>query len=332
MDSNGSMIQVENLRAGYRSGFRRRWTEVLRGLSFEVKKGSISGYLGINGAGKTTTIKVLVGVNPPRSGTATVGGHPASSPAAQRILGYFPEAPYFYEGLTAFELLDFFGRLHGLEPGKRARQADAMLEKVGLRDARDQAIRGYSKGMRQRLGLAQAMLHEPEVLILDEPLDGLDPMGRLQLRGLIAEQGERGATVFFSSHVLSDVEAISDHLVVLSGGSVAYQGSTQGLSDRGDDALVELRVGGIADADALEGVALAAGAPLSRRGDGSADLVCDGQESADKAIDAARAAGGKILSVISRRQTLEETFLERFGDPKAETASAQPAAEVGETA
>jgi ABC-2 type transport system ATP-binding protein len=308
------MIHVENLRAGYRSGFTRRWTEVLRGLSFDVEKGSVTGYLGINGAGKTTTIKILVGVNSPREGSVTIGGHPASSPDAQRVLGYFPEAPYFYEGLSALELLEFFGRLHGLDRDARGRQAGAMIEKVGLEDAKDLPIRGYSKGMRQRLGLAQAMVHDPDVLILDEPLDGLDPMGRLQLRGLIAEQGERGATVFFSSHVLSDVEAISDHLVVLSGGSVAYQGSTQGLSDHGDDALVELRVGGIGEEATLEDVAKAAGAPLKRRGDGTADLVCGGQAAADSAIDAARAAGGQILSVISRRQTLEETFLERFGD------------------
>ena len=245
------MISVKGLYAGYRSGFRRTWLEVLQGVDFEVERGSVTGYLGINGSGKTTTIKVLVGVNPPSKGQVFVGGHPAGTAASQYQLGYFPEAPYFYEGLTGLELLTFLARLHGLGKAERTRRGEELLERVGLKNARDMLIRGFSKGMRQRLGLAQALVHDPQVLILDEPLDGLDPMGRLHVRGLIADQGAQGKTIFFSSHVLSDVEAISDHLVVLSGGKIAYQGSVGGLSTE-EEPRIEIHV------TAFEGDGLAA--------------------------------------------------------------------------
>jgi ABC-2 type transport system ATP-binding protein len=314
------MLRVEALRAGYRTGFTRRWREVLQGVTFRVARGSVTGYLGVNGAGKTTTIKVLVGINRPTGGSVEIGGHRAGTPAAQRRVGYFPEAPFFYDGLSARELLDFFGRLGGVARAERSQRAERLLEEVGLADAGDLAIREYSKGMRQRLGLAQALIHEPELLVLDEPLDGLDPMGRLHLRRLIAAQGEKGTTVFFSSHVLSDVEAVCDQLVVLDGGTVAYSGPTDGISDQGEPSY-EIRLDRLPE-HALAALEEAAASEPVLRGDGSVEVVCVGQDAADAVVDVARDAGGRVLGLQARRPTLEEVFLERFGAASAAPAKA----------
>jgi len=307
------------LRAGYPTGFKRTWREVLSGVSFEVPRGSITGYLGVNGAGKTTTIKVLVGINRPSGGSVTIGEHPVGSDAAQRLVGYFPEAPFFYDGLNGVELLEFFARLSGVPRDERRRKAEAVLEEVGLGSSGEVPVKGYSKGMRQRLGLAQALVHDPELLVL-EPLDGLDPMGRLHLRGLIARQRERGRTVFFSSHVLSDVEAVSDQLVVLDGGQVAYQGSVEGLG--GDDASVDVVFAAPVEAHAE--LAAAAGVELSSR-DELHEVLCPDAAAADRLVAAVIGAGGRITSLVPRRANLEEVFLERFGAGKG-AGTATPAA------
>lgn len=305
------MIQVKDLRAGYRSGFRRAWREVLQGVTFHVPRGTIAGYLGVNGAGKTTTIKVLVGVNAPVGGEATVGGHRAGTAAAQQLLGYSPEAPFFYEGLTARELLAFYGRLAGVPRAELRARADALLAEVELSDAADRPVRGFSKGMRQRLGLAQALVHDPELLVLDEPLDGLDSMGRLHLRELIARQRERGRTVFFSSHVLSDVEAVCDHLVVLDGAKIAYEGPTSGFAAQAE-LVIEVRLAGAPSPEAAAALEAAAGAPPVRSGE-LLTLRCSSQARADATIDAARAAGLQVVGVSPLRPNLEQRFLERFG-------------------
>lgn len=308
------MIRVQGLVAGYRSGFTRVWRDVLRGVSFHVPRGAVAGYLGVNGAGKTTTIKVLVGINPLRGGTVEIGGSPAGSREAQARLGYFPEAPWFYEGLSARELLGFYARLSGVARERRAARSAEVLEMVGLAEAADQAVRGFSKGMRQRLGLAQALVHEPELLVLDEPLDGLDPMGRLQLRELIAREGRAGRTVFFSSHVLGDVEAICDHLVVLDGGTTAYEGSPRDLVG-GAEAGVDLEAAGLSS-EGLAAVGAAAGATPEPRGEGRWALHCADQPAADRALDAVRTAGGKVVLLAPRRPSLEELFLRRFQGKK----------------
>ncbi|MGE0712800.1 MAG: ABC transporter ATP-binding protein [Planctomycetota bacterium] len=330
------MIRVEGLRAGYPTGFRRTWVEVLQGVSFHVPRGSITGYLGVNGAGKTTTIKVLVGINAPTGGAVTIGGHPVGSGGAQRQLGYFPEAPFFYEGLSARELLEFFARLADVPRGERGVRADALLEEVGLGEARDLPVRGYSKGMRQRLGLAQALVHEPELLVLDEPLDGLDPMGRLHLRQAIARQREAGRTVFFSSHVLSDVEAVSDHLVVLDGGKVAYDGSVSGIGVEGEQAAVDVWL--VAPAERTPDLEAAAGAALRdagpAEGEGPAEgaggrarrfeALCPDAAAADRLARAVYEGGGRLLSLTPRRGSLEDVFLRRFGQGAAPASPAPP--------
>lgn len=326
------MIQVKDLRAGYPTGFRRVWKEVLSGLSFDVPAGTITGYLGVNGAGKTTTIKVLVGINRPSGGEAAIGGHPCGTPDAQRLLGYFPEAPFFYDGLNGRELLDFYGRLAGMERDARRARAEALLEEVGLGEAKEVPVKGYSKGMRQRLGLAQALVADPQLLVLDEPLDGLDPMGRLHLRNLIERQREAGKTVFFSSHVLSDVEAVSDHLVVIDGGKVAYSGTTEGIA--GDEQRVDVVVE--APESARAALSEAAGVPLEIRSPLGAGLgryaaLCESQAQADALVGAALAQEGRVLEFSRRRPNLEEVFLARFGGrPAAEGSPSAPAQESSE--
>jgi ABC-2 type transport system ATP-binding protein len=306
------LIRVEGLWAGYRTGFRRAWRDVLRGVGFHVPRGAVAGYLGVNGAGKTTTIKVLVGINPPARGTVEIDGAPAGSSAARARVGFLPESPTFYDSLSGRELLLHLGRLSGKGRAALAARIDPLLDQVGLaRAAADQPLRSYSKGMRQRLGLAQALVHEPDLLVLDEPLDGLDAMGRLQLRELIAAQGRAGKTVLFSTHVLADVEAICDHLVVLDAGVIAYQGPPTGLV-AGTGLSVELELGGLEGEDALAAVAEAAGAALERRGGGRVALRCPGLEQANRAADAARARGGQVLLLSPHRPGLEELFLARF--------------------
>jgi len=313
------MIRVESLRAGYRAGFRRAWREVLKGVSFHVPKGSITGYLGVNGAGKTTTIKVLVGINSAAEGKVEIGGYPAGSVRAQLTLGYFPEAPFFYDSLNGLEVLDFYGRLSGLDRATRKQRSGELLEEVGLSDG-TLPVRGYSKGMRQRLGLAQALIHHPEVLLLDEPLDGLDPMGRLHLRELIARQRDAGRTVFFSSHVLSDVEAVSDHLVVLDGGKIAYDGATEEIaSSSGMESLVHLRF----ELKGELGSVLQAHDPKALGGDRYQTTLPD-QASADLALKAIVEAEGRVLELHTRQPTLEETFLARFGQEGARTGPDLP--------
>ena len=328
------MIRVEDLRAGYPTGFRRVWREILSGVSFEVPKGSITGYLGVNGAGKTTTIKVLVGINSPSGGKATIDGNPTGTPAAQRLLGYFPEAPFFYDSLNGRELLDFYGKLAGMERAERRTRAELLLDEVGLGHAKDVAVKGYSKGMRQRLGLAQALVGDPQVLILDEPLDGLDPMGRLHLRSLIERQREAGRTVFFSSHVLSDVEAVSDHLVVIDGGKVAYAGSTEGISagEERVDVEVEAPISMREDLEALAGTSLEQkSAPDNERC--RYEALCSDTAGAEALVKAVLAGEGRLLAYSRRRQSLEEVFLARFGDQgQAPTGDPAPAAPAGEGA
>jgi len=307
------VIRADGLWAGYPTGFQRRWRDVLQGVSFHVPRGSVTGYLGVNGAGKTTTIKVLVGINRPSRGSVQVAGHPAGSRGAQLAVGYFPEAPFFYDGLTARELLDFFGRVAGVAAGERGRRSERLLDEVGLGHAGELQVKGFSKGMRQRLGLAQALVHDPELLVLDEPLDGLDPMGRLHLRELIAAQAQRGKTIFFSSHVLSDVETVCDHLVVLDGGAVAYDGTTRAFC--GDD-QERVRVVVRLPEEAARAAAAAAGVELDPSEEGAFAAACPGRAAADALIAAVVTAGGQVVEVERVRPTLEQTFMARFGQPR----------------
>src|SRR5690242_20466399 len=212
-------IETSNLQKTYSIGFWRKKPRVaLRPLSLQVHEGEIFGYLGPNGAGKTTTLKLLMGLVFPSAGSARILGMDVSDPRVKAQIGFLPEQPYFYDYLTARELLDYYGQLSGMPANGLGAKIDAMLARVGLPDAAHTQLRKFSKGMLQRVGIAQAILHEPKVVFLDEPMSGLDPMGRREVRDLIEQLKKEGKTVFFSTHILSDAEALCDRVAILNHG------------------------------------------------------------------------------------------------------------------
>lgn len=213
-------IQTEQLQKFYRSGFWMRKHHALKGLDLTVEKGEIFGFVGPNGAGKTTTIKILAGLQDPSSGSASIHQAPVASREANSKIGFLPERPYFYVHLTPRELLHFYGQLYSLSFVEREKRIDELLTRTDMIQFIDVPMRGFSKGMLQRVGLCQALLHKPSVLLLDEPMSGLDPLGRALVRDTILEEHERGCTVFFSSHVLSDVERICDRVAILIQGTL----------------------------------------------------------------------------------------------------------------
>ena len=215
-----TVVRCEALHKTFYSGLLRRKVRALRDATFAVEQGEILGFVGPNGAGKTTCLKILMGLVFPSGGQALLFGHPPGHAQAKRRVGFLPESPYFYEYLTGRELLDFVGRLFGLDRALRRQRAGELLERTGLDDAADRRLRGYSKGMLQRIGLAQALMGDPDLLVLDEPMSGLDPLGRKDVRDLIAEQRERGKTVFFSTHILPDVEQLCDRVALIVRGEV----------------------------------------------------------------------------------------------------------------
>ena len=220
-----SAIEISGLSKDYQIGFwRKRPWRALDGLSLRVERGEVFGFLVHNGAGKTTTLKILTGLIFPTEGTATLLGKPLGRPETFLHLGYLPENPYFYDYLTAQELLDYFAGFFPLAPTERRRRRDAVLEQVGLSGFRHLPLRKFSKGMLQRLGIAQAVVHGPEIVLLDEPMSGLDPLGRRAVRDLIVQLKAEGKTVFFSTHILSDAEALCDRVAILTRGKLVGVG------------------------------------------------------------------------------------------------------------
>jgi ABC-2 type transport system ATP-binding protein len=283
-------IDVHDLKKTYRTPFTRKKVEALRGVSFGVERGHIFGFVGPNGAGKTTTIRTLMGLIRPSSGRAELLGQPLSSRAARSRIGFLPESPYFYDYLTVGELCDLAGRLFGMAPAARRKRADELIERVGLAGARGQSLKKFSKGMLQRAGLAQALMNDPELIVLDEPMSGLDPIGRKEVRDLILELRDQGKTVFFSTHILSDVEAITDRVAIIARGQLQAHGTPAELvsrSLRGFDITVRLA--------AHNGDAAAAAPPA---GTGEAT----GGASADRPRDAASAAPAAGMSETTARR------------------------------
>ncbi len=218
-------IRTENLSKDFSVGFwRPRPYRALDGLNLEVVQGDVFGFLGPNGAGKTTTLKLLMQLIYPTSGSAEILGKPAGDIEVKRRIGYLPESPYFYDYLTAEELLTYFAKLFGFDKAERDRRVRSLLDEVGIGAERRLQLRKFSKGMIQRVGIAQALLNDPEVVFLDEPMSGLDPLGRREVRNLILQLRDRGCTVFFSSHVLSDAEALCNRVAVLAGGKLVASG------------------------------------------------------------------------------------------------------------
>ena len=307
MSASDHVIKAIGLAKTYRTPFARRRVEALRGVTFSVERGEVFGFLGPNGAGKTTAIRCLMGLCKITGGEATILGEPVPSRAARQRLGFLPEQPYFYDYLTVAELLDLGGRLFGLDASERRTRAARLIERVGLGHAAGLALKKFSKGMLQRAGLAMALINDPELIVLDEPMSGLDPVGRREVRDLILELRAAGKTVFFSSHILSDVEQLSDRVAIVVGGKLQDIGRLRDLL--GQNRLgteVRLRLPDGAGLDALA----ARTAELARDGDETIGLLGP-DEDVDDYVAFARAAGAKLVSVTPRFETLEDLFLRR---------------------
>ncbi|HEY5935156.1 MAG TPA: ABC transporter ATP-binding protein [Kofleriaceae bacterium] len=303
-------IEVRDLRKTYRTPFRRKKVEALRGVTFDVERGHIFGFVGPNGAGKTTTIRTLMGLIKPSGGSAKLLGQAIPSRAARAKIGFLPEAPYFYDYLSVGELLDLAGRLFGVPADVRKKRADDLIERVGLGRARSQSLKKFSKGMLQRAGLAQALMNDPELVVLDEPMSGLDPIGRKEVRDLILELRDQGKTVFFSTHILSDVEAITDRVAIVARGSLQAHGTPAELVQKtvlGID--VALRVPSDASIDELT----TGGERVRRIGD-ELSLTLPGDTDVDAWLVRAHAAGAKLTSLTPRHETLEDLFLREVAD------------------
>ena len=230
------VVEIENLTKDFAVGFwKKRPIRALNNLCLEVHEGEIFGFLGPNGAGKSTTMKILMNLLHPTSGSARILGEPVHAVGMHRRIGYLPENPYSYDYLTPLELLTYMGKLFGLRQPALSQKVDALLESVGLMDARTQPLRKFSKGMVQRIGLAQAIINDPEVVFLDEPMSGLDPLGRLEVRRIMALLKARGVTVFFSSHILPDVETICDRVAILNKGRLQEVGALEDILKAGID-------------------------------------------------------------------------------------------------
>ncbi len=277
----------------------------LDGLSLSVHRGEIYGFLGPNGSGKTTTLKILMGLVRSTSGKAEVLGKPAGNVQARRQIGFLPEGPYFYDYLTAEEFLAFYGRLAGLERAELGRRIDHLLEVVGLNEARTRQLRKFSKGMLQRIGLAQALIHDPELVILDEPMSGLDPIGRKQVRDLILGLRDQGKTVFFSTHIIPDVEMICDRVGIVMKGRVMAAGRVDELVRHEHTQSVEIVCEGI-KVDELPAIKAAATRVLQR---GQQCLVAlPGPDRQEEILAEIRAHGGRLVSVTPQKGSLEELF------------------------
>jgi ABC-2 type transport system ATP-binding protein len=309
MMEKGPILAVENLSKSYPVGFWRKPVCVLSDLSCRVDENEIVGFLGPNGAGKTTTIKILNRLAFPDKGKVKLFGENLEGGADfRRRIGFMPEQPYFYEYLTGREFMHLCGQLCGMPHGVTASRASGLLDRVGLSEAGGTAIRKYSKGMMQRLGLAQALLHDPEFVILDEPMSGLDPMGRMEVRNLIRELKAAGKTVFFSSHIISDVEALCDRVIMLHKGRKVAEGRVEDLV--GAEILyIELIVSPIPASASLA----AAGIPTDagfRQGD-LLVLRSPRTEEANRWMAGLLREGCSVLSCVPVKKGLEEIFMER---------------------
>src|SRR5215218_7287096 len=266
------IIEITNLSKDYETGFlKKKKVRALEGLTLSVAPGQIFGFLGGNGAGKTTTIKILMGLLFPTSGSARILGSDISNVGMHKRIGYCPENPYFYDYLTASELMKYFGELFGLDQTERTRRAAELLKKVGLEEKDwNKQLRKFSKGMLQRVGLAQALINEPEIVFLDEPMSGLDPIGRREIRELIASLREQGTTVFMSTHILSDIEALCDNVAILRKGKLAATGKLDDLlTDAGETQSFEINVKGVSAEELETEIAKIAGAEINSKANGA---------------------------------------------------------------
>jgi len=287
----------------------------LKPLHLRVEEGEIFGFLGPNGAGKTTTLKLLMGLVFPTAGSARILGMEVNDPRMKAQIGFLPEQPYFYDYLTARELLNYYGQLSGMAPKERSRKIDAALQRVGVPDVGGVQLRKFSKGMLQRVGIAQAILHDPKLVFFDEPMSGLDPMGRREVRDLMEDLKQEGKTVFFSTHILSDAEALCDHVAIINKGELQGVGAVADLTSS-VDSKVELVWQGPAVPASLRTL----GAECHVTGDTVRATVSEANQ--DAAIEALRRERLRLISVTPVRTSLEDYFMQKL-QPTAATSGAR---------
>jgi ABC-2 type transport system ATP-binding protein len=309
-------IEIENLTKEYPFGFLHlKKKRSLEGLTMQVAAGEVFGLLGPNGAGKSTTIKLLMRLIFPTAGTGRILGKSIDDVSMHRDIGYLPEQPYFYDYLTAAEVLEYFARFHNLTANDRKERVQKMLKKVGLETAKKIQLRRYSKGMLQRVGLAQAILHDPQVVVLDEPMSGLDPLGRREVRDIILELKKEGRTVLFSTHILPDAEMLCDRVGVLVGGNLRGVGAPEELVDiKTQQMEILFELGRAGKPPALLSRAMRTGERYR---------VQLKEEELYGAIEELRAAGARILSVAQIKPTLEDFFMNLVEADRAQASAVE---------
>jgi ABC-2 type transport system ATP-binding protein len=307
-------IEILGLEKIYNAGFwRKRSKRALRPLNLAVEEGEIFGFLGPNGAGKTTTLKILMGLVFPTAGSARILGMELDDPRMKAQIGFLPEQPYFYDHLTARELLRYYGQLSGVNGKQLSHKVEAALEQVRLSESANVQLRKFSKGMLQRAGIAQAILHDPKVVFLDEPMSGLDPMGRREVRNLIEDLKAKGKTVFFSTHILSDAEALCDRVAIINQGEL-----------RGVGAVAELTAGVHGKVEIVwHGVSIPAGIRsmgAECHSAGETMRVVLPEENQDAALEALRRERLRLISVVPVRTSLEDYFVAQLGGSRKSEA------------
>jgi ABC-2 type transport system ATP-binding protein len=300
------VISVVRLSKVYRSGLRMKLVQALNDISLEVERGEIFGFLGPNGAGKTTLIKILMGLTEPTSGTALVFGRPPRDAAAKARLGFLPESPYFYDYLTAREFLELSARLSAVPRSEAAGRITGLLRQLHMDRTADVQMRGFSRGMLQRMGIAQALVADPELVVLDEPMGGLDPIGRKEFRDIIIDLRERGKTVFFSTHILSDVEMICDRVGIVIDGRMVEVGRLREILT-GDVESIEVTVkGGTGKTQKI----LERVSQHSLKSGDELLLTVKNEEDVDKIMAICREVGGiRVVGLVPHRRTLEDYFM-----------------------
>ena len=306
-------IEILGLEKTYSVGFwRKRPKRALHPLQLTVEDGEIFGFLGPNGAGKTTTLKLLMGLVFPTAGSARILGREWTDPSVKAQIGFLPEQPYFYDYLTAHELLEYYGQLSGVPAKQRKGRVEQVLEQVGLRDVQGVQLRKFSKGMLQRVGIGQAILHNPKLVFFDEPMSGLDPMGRREVRDLMEQLKLEGKTVFFSTHILSDAEALCDRVAIIHNGELRGVGAVEDLTSS-----VQGKVEVIWQGTQVPASIKALGAECHVTGDRVRAVIAENQQ--DAMIDALRRERLRLIAITPVRTSLEAYFVEKLR--RAETTA-----------